>query len=65
MRMSENILWGRRILGELPTLPMGFEADHADHDMTPFMRRCLADGANEFQRWVLLSHFSLFSYHPS
>lgn len=49
MRMSENILWGGRILGELPALPMGFEANHADHDMTPFMRRCLADGANEFQ----------------
>jgi len=59
MPISESILWRGRVNGEVPTLPVGFEADDADHDMTPFLRRCITNRANVFQRWVLLSHFSL------
>jgi hypothetical protein len=62
IHISESTLRGRRSPGQFPTLPMGFEADHADTHMTPFARRCLATRANEFQRGVLLSQFSLFSY---
>lgn len=62
IHISESMLRGRRILGEFPTLPMGFEADHADTHMTPFSRRCIAARANEFQRGILLSQFSLFYY---
>jgi len=46
MDIIESMLWRGRINGEFPTLPMGFEADDADHDMTPFLRRCLTNRAN-------------------
>lgn len=59
MHISESILWRGCVNGEFPTLPVGFEADDADHDMTLFLWRCLTNRANVFQRWVLLSHFSL------
>jgi len=55
MHISESILWRGRVNGEVPTLPVGFEADDADHDMTPFLRRCITNRANVFQRWVLLT----------
>ena len=65
MHIRECMLWRGRIVREFPTLPMGFEANDAGHDMTVFLRRCLANRANVIERWVLLSHFSLFPYHPS
>ena len=64
MRISESIVWGRHIIDEFPTLPVGFKTDDADHYMTTFLRRCITNRANVFQRWVLLSHFSLFPNLP-
>jgi hypothetical protein len=57
MHTGECRLWRGRIRGEFPALPMGFKADHAEHDMTPFLRGCLTNRANVFQTWITSNHF--------
>jgi len=56
MHIAGSVLWRGRIPDEFPALGMGFEADDADHDMTPFLRRCLTNRANVLQRWVAGNH---------
>ena len=56
MHIAGSVLWRGRIPDEFPALGMGFEADDADHDMAPFLRRCFTNRANILQTWVALNH---------
>ena len=65
MHIAGSVFWRGRIPSEFPTLAMGFEADDADHDVTPFLRRCLTNRANVLQRWVASRHFQPHSFNQN